>query len=95
MSNNKIPVRELEQLAKIELTGSERADAEKYMEFLEADFSKLADVDTSGVKPLIHGIELANIFRDDIAIKNIDRETLLKTAPEHEDGFFKVPKTID
>lgn len=90
-----VDINELEKMAKFRLTEKERGEAKEYMEFLTFDLDKLQQADTDGVKPLIHGIELENVFREDVAIKIIDRETLLESAPEHEDGYFKVPKTID
>ena len=90
-----INIGKLEKQAKFILSETEKSETNKIMEFLEGDFEKLSNVDTGGVKPLIHGIELCNIFREDKAIKKIDRETLLENAPEHENGYFTVPKTID
>lgn len=94
MSEN-FKIKELEQMAKFIVPEADRNKTEEYMEFLMNDFEKLNDVVTDGVKPLIHGIELENVFREDKIIKKIDRETLLKNAPESEKGFFKVPMTID
>ncbi|MCL1808506.1 MAG: Asp-tRNA(Asn)/Glu-tRNA(Gln) amidotransferase subunit GatC [Clostridiales bacterium] len=86
---------ELERMAKLGLPESERGEIRKYMEFLACDFEKLRQVNTEGIKPLIHGIELENIFREDKAEKMIGRETLLQNAPEHEDGCFIVPMALE
>jgi len=93
--SDKLNITALEQMAKFNLPESEKSEIYKYMEFLRADFEKLASVDTDGAKPLIYGIELNNVFRDDKVKKDIDREKLLTNAPEHENGYFKVPRTID
>ena len=93
--SKEINIRALERMAKIELSDSERDVMAKYLEYLTgSSFDRLAGSGLDEVKPLIHGIELENVFREDRAEKNFDRETLLKNAPEHADGYFKAPKTI-
>ena len=90
-----IDIEKLGQMAKLALTDTEKNDISKYMEFLEDDFDNLDNVDTGSAKPLIHGVELVNILREDRVVKDIDRDKLLETAPEHSDGYFVAPKTID
>jgi len=92
---NDFDIAELEQMAKFSIPEDEKNELKKHMEFLVKDFEKLNSVDVGGTAPLIHGIELVDIFREDKVIKKIDRETLLENAPEHEKGYFKVPMTID
>lgn len=55
----------------------------------------LQEVDTTGVEPTTHVIELTNIMRDDIPEEGMDRDLLFKNAPDHEDGQFKVPSVLD
>ena len=93
--SNDINISALEQMAKFNVPKSEMDEMNKHIEFLMKDFEKLSSVETDGVKPLIYGIELENILREDEVIKKIEREKLLENAPEHERGYFKVPMTID
>ena len=88
-------IEELEQMAKFNIPEDEKKGTKRIMDRLVADFGKLSAVSTEGVKPLIHGIELENILREDKVIQNFDRDTLLENAPEHEKGYFKAPRTID
>lgn len=55
----------------------------------------LQEVDTTGVEPTTHVIELTNIMRDDMPEEGMDRDLLFKNAPDHEDGQFKVPSVLD
>lgn len=55
----------------------------------------LQEVDTTGVEPTTHVIELTNVMRDDTPEEGIDRDLLFKNAPDHEDGQFKVPSVLD
>ena len=55
---------------------------------------KLNELDTTGVEPLLHMSDEANVLREDEVKGSISREEALKNAPEHDEQFFKVPKVI-
>jgi aspartyl-tRNA(Asn)/glutamyl-tRNA(Gln) amidotransferase subunit C len=55
---------------------------------------KLNEVDTQGVPPMTHAIELVNAFRDDVVHAHLPREQALLNAPSQEAGGFVVPKVI-
>jgi aspartyl-tRNA(Asn)/glutamyl-tRNA(Gln) amidotransferase subunit C len=54
----------------------------------------LAEVDTAGVEPLAHARDLANVFREDIARKSLDREQALSNAPHRDEECFLVPAVL-
>ncbi|GAJ27269.1 aspartyl-tRNA(Asn) amidotransferase subunit C [Liquorilactobacillus sucicola DSM 21376 = JCM 15457] len=56
---------------------------------------QLSDVDTTGVEVTTHVTDAVDTMREDKAVKGTDRELLLKNAPDHQDGFIKVPAIID
>lgn len=56
---------------------------------------QLNQLDTEGVIPTSHAIELTNAFRDDTPREHLDRDMALANAPEKEDGNFVVPRIID
>ena len=96
--SGEINVNELEKSAKLNLSEIERNEIEKYIEFLVADFDEKSACSIGIIgepEPMVYGIELENVFREDKAVKAIDREELLENAPDHEDGYFKVPKTVE
>ena len=51
----------------------------------------LASVDTEGVEPTTHVVELLNVLRDDVPGAELTVEQALANAPESEDGAFRVP----
>ncbi len=55
----------------------------------------LNEVDTAGVEPLAHPIELANVFRDDVEQDSLTREDALANAPKTDGRFFVVPAILD
>ena len=56
---------------------------------------KLGAVDTSGITPTAHAVELANAFRKDDTTHHLQRDAALANAPEAEEGHFIVPKVIE
>ena len=72
-----------------------------------AYIDKLNELDTEGVEPMTHRFPLTNVFREDIPGEEslphpglaerelINRESILKNAPEQKNGAFKVPKTVE
>lgn len=56
---------------------------------------KLSGIDTSGVVPTAHAVEMANAFRSDKTTRHLENDDALANAPEAEDGHFIVPKVIE
>ena len=55
----------------------------------------LQEVDTAGVEPLAHGIEVRNVFRDDVRGEPLPREQALANAPKKNSTSFLVPAVLD
>ena len=55
----------------------------------------LNQVDVEGVEPTAHVLPLKNVMRKDECKPSLSRDLALSNAPEHEDGYFKVPKIIE
>ena len=62
----------------------------KILEYVDT----LNRVDTTGVRPTSHAIDLTNAFRNDEVSDYFDSDRALANAPEKEDGNFIVPKII-
>jgi aspartyl-tRNA(Asn)/glutamyl-tRNA(Gln) amidotransferase subunit C len=65
------------------------------MNTLLAYFDTLQQLDTAGVEPSTHAVNLSNAFRDDRVRQSLAGEEALKNAPAQERGCFKVPKIIE
>ena len=57
--------------------------------------AQLQELDTTGVEPLAHGIEVRNVFRDDTRGPSLDREKALANAPERNQTSFLVPAVLE
>ncbi len=54
----------------------------------------LAELDTEGVEPMAHAIELTNVFRDDVVRPSLPREQALANAPQHDREHYLVPAVL-
>jgi aspartyl-tRNA(Asn)/glutamyl-tRNA(Gln) amidotransferase subunit C len=57
--------------------------------------ARVSEVAADDVPPTSHALPLSNVFREDIAGERLPQEKALSTAPETEDGRFKVPRIIE
>lgn len=98
MSITKEEVEKIAELARLELT---REETESFTEQLAAILQymeKLNELDTTGVEPMSHcgdstgDLEYAQ--RDDVVTSSLGQAAATSNAPDHEAGFFKVPKVI-
>lgn len=88
-------VEHVANLARLQLTEEE---AERYTKDLNAilDFAaKLNELDTSNVAPTSHATDVKNVMREDVNRPSLPREEVLKNAPDHEEGQFKVPAVFE
>ena len=56
---------------------------------------QLQAVDTTGVEPMAHPMDVVQRLRADIVTEEVQREELQSNAPAVEKGLFLVPKVID
>ncbi|HEY9777357.1 MAG TPA: Asp-tRNA(Asn)/Glu-tRNA(Gln) amidotransferase subunit GatC [Planktothrix sp.] len=88
-------VEHVAKLARLSLTEEEKKLYSEQLAKIIGYFDELANVDTTGIEPMSHALPLINVMREDIVEPPPGHEMLLKTAPEREGAFFKVPKIGD
>ena len=94
MSVTKNDVEHVAALARLSFTEAEKEHLTHQLNDILRYMEELNSLDTSGVEPLSHVIELQNVFRDDVCIPSLPRGEIMKNAPAHTEKFFKVPKVI-
>lgn len=55
---------------------------------------KLSELNTEGVKPMLHMGQSFNVLREDEVKGSVDRTTALRNAPGASESFFRVPTVI-
>jgi aspartyl-tRNA(Asn)/glutamyl-tRNA(Gln) amidotransferase subunit C len=88
-------VLELCDLARLQLEPEEaermRRDLERILEYVE----KLNELDTEGVPPTSHVVEIVTPMRSDEEERRLPVEDVVRNAPRHARGAFVVPKVIE
>ena len=82
-------------LSRLKLDDAERAAMAGELEKIVSYMDVLSQVDTEGVEPLSHVLDLSNVLRPDVVEPSCDREALLKGAPKRDQATFLVPKAVD
>ena len=81
-------------LAHIKLSEQEKTlFTEQFNEILDY-FKKIDDVDTKGVEPTYHVLDMKNVSRKDEITPSLPTEEALKNAPKREKKFFKAPRIV-
>jgi len=84
-------VEHIATLARLSLSGEEKASLEKDLNAILKYVEKLGALDTEGVAPTSHALDITNAFREDVLTPFEDREKILKNAPARRESFFQVP----
>lgn len=56
---------------------------------------QLSSVDTSGVEPMAHPLDMTQRLREDVVTETNQRDKYQRVAPEIEDGLYLVPKVLE
>ena len=87
-------VRKVANLARLELSESEQEQFTVQLNGILEYVQQLDELDTTDVPPTTRAIEVSNITRPDQLEVFADRESILESAPDREEDFFRVPKIL-
>lgn len=88
-------VKHVAHLARLEITEEEAQAFTKQLDAIIGFAEQLNELDTTNIEPTSHVLNMKNVLRDDVSEQGLPQEEVLKNAPEHEEGQFKVPSIID
>lgn len=89
---------QLARLAQLSLLELEPAEIESLKSQLGSVFhliEQLQAVDTKGIEPLSHALNLSQRLREDRVTETNQRELFQSQAPAHEGGLYLVPRVIE
>ncbi len=88
-------VRRIADLARIEVPDGDVAALQQQLNGIFGLIEQMRAVDTAGVEPMAHAIDLTQRLRED-AVTEEDRHALYQAgAPQVEDGLYLVPRVIE
>ncbi|MBP3039623.1 Asp-tRNA(Asn)/Glu-tRNA(Gln) amidotransferase subunit GatC [Bacillaceae bacterium Marseille-Q3522] len=95
---SRISLEEVKHVANLARLAVTEEEAEKFRDQLDAIITfaeQLNEVDTGNIEPTSHVLNIKNVMREDKAEKGLPREEVLKSAPEKQEGQFKVPAIME
>jgi aspartyl-tRNA(Asn)/glutamyl-tRNA(Gln) amidotransferase subunit C len=88
-------VTHIADLARIEISALEAQATLEQLTSIFALIEEMQTVDTTGVEPMSHGIEVNQRLREDRVTETNHREANQAPAPQVEAGLYLVPKVIE
>lgn len=85
----------LKNLARLELSTEESQRLKDDLNKILNYFEQIKALETEGIEELARPVNLHNIFREDKIRPPLAIEVVKALANETENGFFKVPRTVD
>ena len=85
----------LKTLARIDLSPAETERLKDDLNHILEAFETLRALPTDGVAELVRPVAPHNVFREDATHPCLPHETVMQLAVDTENGFFKVPRTVD
>ena len=97
MSNTLTPeqVRKVANLARLQLSEADVSRFTQQLGQVLGYVEMLDELDTEGVAPLAHPLEIENVLREDKPTESLSREAALSNAPKSDGRCFLVPQIID
>lgn len=88
-------VRKVAKLARLALSDEElermRGDLDGILDWM----ATLAKLDTSGVEPTFHAVEMVSALREDVPAEGLRHHEALRAAARSDQGGFAVPKVME
>jgi aspartyl-tRNA(Asn)/glutamyl-tRNA(Gln) amidotransferase subunit C len=88
-------VQRIALLARLRLTGEEESLLTEQLGKILEYITVLQRLDTTGIEPMAHALDVVNAMRHDRVTNEPDTEALLANAPATDGKFFQVPKIIE
>lgn len=87
-------VKRIANLARLSFTEDELVEITKQLGNVVELVTELSQVDTDGISPMVHAIEIENVLVEDQVLASLPREEALKNAPSSDDECFRVPAVL-
>lgn len=81
-------------LSRLEFTDEELDKQFEQLGAIIEMMDSLAEIDTEGVTPLNHVMDIHNVFREDTVHESMGAEKVLANAPAESENMFQVPKIV-
>jgi aspartyl-tRNA(Asn)/glutamyl-tRNA(Gln) amidotransferase subunit C len=94
MALSRADVEKVALLARLRLSDDELEHMTGQLADIVGYVDQLSEVDTTGVEPMAHAVELTNVFAADEVEPSLPREAALANAPRHNERGYLVPPVL-
>jgi aspartyl-tRNA(Asn)/glutamyl-tRNA(Gln) amidotransferase subunit C len=88
-------VRRIARLARLDVSAAEAEKTRDQLNGILSFIEQLQSVDTSGIEPMAHAVDVVQRLRPDAVTECDRREAFQAVSPETEAGLYLVPKVIE
>ena len=88
-------VEHVARLTRLALTEAELERMREQLNSILAHLDTLRAVDTEGVEPTSHAVDVVNVMRDDEVEPCFPPDAMLANAPDRSGELFRVPRIIE
>lgn len=90
-----IDVAHVARLSRLELSEEELAGYGEQLGAILEHAAQVQAIDTAGLPPTAHPLDITNAFREDETRPSLDRAEVLSQAPDHTEELFRVPPSLE
>lgn len=94
MSLSRADVEKVSLLGRLRLTEQELTTMTSQLAAIVDYVEQLGELDTTGIEPMAHAIELRNVFADDALRPSLPRDAALANAPKKDGEYYRVPAVL-
>ena len=94
MSLTRTDVEKVALLARLRLSEDELDRLTAQLSQIVAFVEQLSELDTEGVEPMAHAMELSNVLAEDATQESLPRDHALANAPKHDGQCYRVPAVL-
>jgi aspartyl-tRNA(Asn)/glutamyl-tRNA(Gln) amidotransferase subunit C len=94
MSISRQDIEKVALLARLQLTDDELSKMTAELARIVGYVDQLSEVNTDGIEPMAHAIEISNVFREDVVAESLPRDEALANAPHRDDRGYLVPAVL-
>jgi aspartyl-tRNA(Asn)/glutamyl-tRNA(Gln) amidotransferase subunit C len=94
MSLSRGEVERVSLLARLKLTDDELDRMTTQLGQIIEYMNVLGQLDTEGVEPMAHAVELSNVFREDVVRQSLPTAEALANSARHDARYFLVPAVL-
>lgn len=94
MSLSRADVEKVSLLGRLLLSDAELDTMTTQLTRVVGYVEQLGEVNTDGIQPMAHAVELHNVFRDDALQPSLPRDAALANAPKRDSECYRVPAVL-